>query len=208
MSKNAADSVVPLRNEKAIATAAAYVESQIEALLELQMASEESKPLIDSLLAMIRSIGYGQSETTLVKNFDRLVEVLSTTYAAPASAIAPTQTPISLKEIERELARRKQLDERARRIQEILLTERDEKERLLAGIAEQVKSKCADDKMVKEKAKLETDLASLRKTCDRLTATIGDNMKKVSVLISHKAAVALVEQGLPKGIIGEKVDFC
>ncbi len=195
--------VVELRNEKAIVQSAQYVEGQLQACLELQMLDRRTDPLIERILAMVKSIGYGQDEKTLIKNFDNLVEFLS----APQVA-GPVGHLVSLVDIETELLRRGKLRDEVARAQETLLNERDAKRNRLETVDQMLKHEVGDTEAnKKEKTELDRALASLDKTIEVMTEAVSDNDRKVSRLVSYRAAVQLVQEGLPKGIIGENFNI-
>jgi septal ring factor EnvC (AmiA/AmiB activator) len=56
-----------------------------------------------------------------------------------------------------------------------------------------------------EKDTLEKDIKRLEGTIQLLTNAITDSDHKVSVLVGYMTAVELLQQGLPKGIIGERI---
>ena len=204
MANQAADSVVPLRNEKNIVHAAEFIEGEIETLLELQLGGEDAKPLAGTVLALIKAIGHGQSKNVLKKNFDALLAILE---KPPAQLVMQRVSSISLKDVEVELKRRSKFGEITGKIQETLLNEQAVHTDRLQTLQTLEQNKLLDEREHAEKLAAEKKLHDLSGTLERMVSAIGNNSRKISLLQAYQAAIVRLEKGLSADIFGEKLDL-
>jgi len=227
---NPTDKVVELRNMREISRAAQYTEEELQTHLQLGTADTEGKTLlVKNLLEVVKNIGLGQTNSEIASSIDALLKTVGDLDQAAIDLIAGTEAQVA--ELAAELEQLKSGNgtlEQATTIAEIdtELKRRMDIRKVVADKQEQYEDELAQmkirfgvlDDLLKngdtstatksERQELEGKIFGLETTVSTIIEKMADCDYKIQQLIAYKNATQLLNQGLPQGVIGEKLfDF-
>jgi hypothetical protein len=227
-SPNSTPKVLAFENVKDIARAVRYADEELHAHLELRTADDtEGKLLLLEGVANVVSTIHlakpnrdiAQSIDKLLKNVDELdqaaTDLLSGAHTEIAelmielegsqSSNANISSTIPIAMIDAELRRRSKASKLIGTIQEGLEDDKAKAEERLAIVKQQLLAGVSSREIKSEKRTLTARLKSLEATIDSIIEAVRVNSEKEGRLSAYKSALALIEEGLPEGIFGEKL---
>jgi hypothetical protein len=190
-----------LRNGEKTIRAAKYAEEQlIDVLSDSRTLSPTGMTIVQQILHLVQSIGFGQDNVTVWEKFYAVIEHV-TTVTPHAKPNKPSSND-EITPIEVEIARRAKIRSQIVSIQEQLENERDQKQRDLETVAELLKRGLDEEAQTKRRSVIETELLPLDETIKQIIVAVADNDRKVAALTAYRSAVLLVKHGPPEGVIG------
>ena len=223
------EKVVELRNVKDIARAVRYAMGELQTHLDLGTADSESKKLlIEAVADVVTNIDLARTNSELGVSIDALLKTMSEIDQASADLLSGaeaqiaelqeefeglqssgnTAPTISLSTIDAELERRGKASDDVGAIQERLEDEQATLKAELAALKQRILAGDNSQAAKVKKREIENKLAGLEPTIASIIEAVSENDEKVRKLIAYKNAVQLIGQGIPRGIVGEKLfDF-
>jgi hypothetical protein len=224
------EKIVELRNAKDIARAVRYAKEELLAHLQLGTADTASKKLlVQSLASIVKAMDLAQTNSELAEVIDAFLKTVSeldqsvtdllsgaeaqiAELAAEINGMQSTGggTPptITLSMIDAELARRGKASDEVGAIQERFEDDQATMRTNLATLKQRIQAGDVSSSTKSQKWDLEDKLGALDLTIAAIIEAVRVNDEKVGTLIAYRNAVKLLEQGVPRGIIGEKLfDF-
>jgi hypothetical protein len=226
---NPTEKVVELRNVREISRAAQYTEEELKTHLQLGTADTEGKTLlINGLAEVVKNIGLGQTNHEIAASIDALLTTVSQLDQSAADLIAgaeahvaelatqleqrqsagDTPTTTTLADIDAELKRRMDIRGTVAGPQVEYEDELAEMNSRFDVLGERLKNGDTSVATKTERRELEGKIDALEATVGTIIKKMADFDYKVQLLVAYKSAIQLLDQGLPPGIIGEKLfDF-
>lgn len=192
--------LVKLRNEKAVVDAASFAEEELQGHLDLKLLDSSKTGLAKLLIALIKSISFGQDRAVVSKSVYVLIEYL-------AQPTVQMDAQYSAEVIEREISRRENEREQIAIVQETLENERDEKRDRLEILGQSLEHSLHTDTgaLQEEKDSLEKTLRDLDRSITSIIRAVSAYDREGLKLQAYLSALHRIEQGLPDEIVGKKL---
>jgi hypothetical protein len=203
---------------------------ELQAHLDLGTADTQSKKLlIEAVADVVTDVDLAKTNSEIAESIDALLKTMSEIDQASADLLSGAEAQIaelageleasqsgggsaaptiSLSVIDAELERRGKASNDVGAIQERLEDEQATLKAELAIVKQRIQAGDNSQAIKIKKREIENKLAGLEPTIASIIEAVSENDEKVRKLIAYKNAVQLIGQGIPRGIVGEKLfDF-